>query len=228
MIKLYSAPLSLFGKKVEVALHEKGIAFERVLVAFTQSRGYSPKHPDVLASNPKGQVPVLVDDDLTLFDSTVILEYLEDAHPLPPLYPCTPAERARCRLLELFADEIMLVPLRALMHRTGPRPGDTALWDSWEEKAGQAMTTHADQFGDLDERLEGRAHFCGEFSVADIAVFMMVFYAQRLAGPRLAPFPRLATWYRRLKERPAIKQAVAEIAQADEVLSAPVDGAYPD
>ncbi|MEX0758863.1 MAG: glutathione S-transferase N-terminal domain-containing protein, partial [Tistlia sp.] len=102
-MKLYSGPLSLFARKVEIALREKDLAFERVMVTFSQSEGYSPKHPDVLAANPKGQVPVLLDGDLTLFDSTVILEYLEDPYPAPPLYPAAPAEPARCRLLELAA-----------------------------------------------------------------------------------------------------------------------------
>ena len=73
-VKLYSAPLSLFARKVEIALREKGLAFEQVMVPFSQERGYAPKHPDVLAANPKGQVPVLVDGALSLFDSTVILE----------------------------------------------------------------------------------------------------------------------------------------------------------
>jgi glutathione S-transferase len=93
-MRLYSGPLSLFSRKVEIALHEKRIDFERVEVAFTQTEGYSPKHPDVISANPKGQVPVLVDGDLTLFDSTVILEYLEDAYPIPPLYPSS--HRAVC------------------------------------------------------------------------------------------------------------------------------------
>lgn len=68
-MKLYSGPLSLFSRKVEIALREKGIAFEREMVPFSQAEGYSPKHPDVLATNPKGQVPVLVDGDLRLFDN---------------------------------------------------------------------------------------------------------------------------------------------------------------
>src|SRR3546814_16742694 len=82
--------------------------------------GDSPKQPAVLAANPKGEVPVLVDGDLTLFDSTVIFEYLEDAYPQPPLMPRQPAARAQCRLLELTADEILLRPLRRLMYRTEP------------------------------------------------------------------------------------------------------------
>ncbi|MGH6816633.1 MAG: glutathione S-transferase family protein, partial [Hyphomicrobiaceae bacterium] len=88
-MKLYAGPLSLFSRKVEIALYEKGLSFERVPVPFSQTAGYSPKHPEVLAANPKGQVPVLVDGDLTLYDSTVILEYLEDAYPVPALYPRT-------------------------------------------------------------------------------------------------------------------------------------------
>ena len=123
-MKLYSAPLSLFARKVEIALREKGLAFERVMVPFSQERGYAPKHPDVLAANPKGQVPVLVDGDLSLFDSTVILEYLEDAYPDPPLFPASPPARARCRMLELFADEVLLPDLRRLMYRSEPPAGD--------------------------------------------------------------------------------------------------------
>ena len=121
---LYSGPLSLFSRKVEIALNEKGLPFERVMVPFTQAAGYAPKHPAVLAANPKGQVPVLVDGDLTLFDSTLIFEYLEDAYPFPALYPTGAAARARCRRLELTADEILLPPLVKLMYRTTPPDPD--------------------------------------------------------------------------------------------------------
>jgi glutathione S-transferase len=117
-MKLYSGPLSLFSRKVEIALREKGLPFDRQMVAFSQERGYSPKHPDVLAVNPKCQVPVLVDGELSLYDSTIILEYLEDAYPHPPLYPAPAPLRARCRQLELYADEVMLTSLQAFMHRT--------------------------------------------------------------------------------------------------------------
>lgn len=119
-MKLYSGPLSLFSRKVEIVLAEKQLAYERIMVPFSQAEGYFPKHPDVLAANPKGQVPVLVDGDLTLFDSTVINEYLEDAYPEPSLLPTDPVARARCRQLELFADEILLPLIARLMFRTEP------------------------------------------------------------------------------------------------------------
>lgn len=224
VVKLYSAPLSLFARKVEIALGEKGLRFERVMVPFTQTEGYSPKHPDVLAANPKGQVPVLIDGGLTLFDSTVILEYLEDAYPQPPLYPAAPAERARCRLHELYADEILLPPVRALMYRTEPPtdPARRARQDAESRPAEEAIARH---HAELDRRLEGRDHLCGAFSVADIAVFMMLFYGIRLGGPPIDGHPALAAWYDRHARRPVFAAVIDEIAAADRALSHPVERA---
>ena len=58
---IFSGPLSMFGAKVQIAALEKGIAFELVMVPFDRDDNYSPKHPEVLRINPKGQVPVLID-----------------------------------------------------------------------------------------------------------------------------------------------------------------------
>ena len=108
MITLYSGPLSLFSRKVEIALAEKGLAFQRVVVPFNQTTGYDPRHPEVLALNPKRQVPVLTDCGLVLYDSTVINEYLDEAYPEPKLMRDTPVEGARCRLGGLYGDEVLL------------------------------------------------------------------------------------------------------------------------
>lgn len=225
-MKLYSGPLSLFSRKVEIALYEKGLAFERIAVAFSQTKGYAPKHPDVLALNPKGQVPVFVDGDLSLYDSTVILEYLEDAYPEPALYPKDPRERARCRLFDLFADEVMIAPLRFLMHRTEPKPDDLERWEAKELKAREAESALAGHFATLDRQLQDRDYLCGAFSAADIAVFMTVFWTRRLGGPSLKRHENLAGWYDRLSARPAFAKVVSEILAADAKLSAPVEGAF--
>jgi glutathione S-transferase len=221
-MKLYSGPLSLFSRKVEIALREKGLPFDRQLVAFSQDCGYSPKHPDVLAVNPKGQVPVLVDGELSLYDSTIILEYLEDAYPHPPLYPAPPPLRARCRLLELYADEVMLTPLRALMHRTGPRPADAKVWLKWEADAKAAESVLSQQLRELNQKLEGSEYLCGSLSVADIAIFMAVLWTLRLGGPSVADHRALSEWYARLSARPAFAIVADEIAAADLELSYPV------
>jgi glutathione S-transferase len=223
-MKLYSGPLSLFGRKAEIALGEKAIAFERVMVPFSQAHGYSPKHPAVLAANPKGQVPVLVDGDLTLFDSTVIFEYLEDAYPTPPLYPTDAKARARCRLMELTADEILVPIVVRLGYRTEPPAGDPVRQAAREAEGRRADAALADRFAMLAGELEGREYFCGAFTVADIAMFMAVLWTQRLRGPKLAAHPALARWYERVGSRPAPVKAAAEIAAADRELSRPLAG----
>lgn len=222
MITLYTAPLSLFSRKVEIALAEKGLAHDRVVVPFNQTTGYDPRHPEVLALNPRGQVPVLSDCGLVLYDSTVILEYLEDAYPQPPLYPQSPCERARCRLDELFADEIMLAALKPLMHRTGPRTAEAARRAQQDADALIAEGVLAGHYARLDAALGERAFFGGEVSAADIALFMSVFFGVRLGGPALAGYDRLEAWYRRLALRPAFAGAIAEMEEADRRLSVPV------
>lgn len=219
-MKLYSGPLSLFSRKVELALAEKGLAAERIMVPFSQARGYSPKHPEVLAANPKGQVPVLVDGALTLFDSTLILEYLEDAYPAPPLFPAGAGPRARCRLLELTADEILVPLVTRLMHRSEPPPGDPAQREAREAAAKPAEAALAAHFVALQDELDQQQFFCGAaFGVADIALFLTILYVHRLHGPRVDALPRLAAWYARVAARPAASRVVDEIAAADRALS---------
>ena len=216
---LYVGPLSLYSRKAEIALREKGLPFEQVLVPFTQAKGYSPKHPAVIAANPVQRVPVLVEGDLTLFDSTVIMEYLEDAYPTPPLYPREPQAKARCRLIELEGDEILFLPVRNLLYRTEPPLADAALQAARVAEGAKAEVEIARQFAGLDARLQGVDYFCGGFTAADIAMFMTVLFSQRLKGPLVSGYPRLAAWYARLLNRPSCAKAAAEIAAADRVLS---------
>lgn len=222
MITLYCGPLSLFSRKVEIALREKGLAFERIMVPFNQTTGYDPKHPEVVALNPKRQVPVLNDDGIVLYDSTVILEYLEDAYPEPPLLPLCPGARARCRLDELYADEIMLQALKPLMHRTTPPSTDQTRRLAQEADALIAEQALEKHYAVLEDRLAGRDFFGDSVSVADIALFMTVLFSLRLGGPSLAPFEGLSRWFERLKLRPAFTQAAVEIAEADRRLSFPL------
>lgn len=221
-MKLYSGPLSLFSRKVEIALGEKGLAFERVMVPFTQERGYQPKHPAVLAANPKGQVPVLVDGELTLFDSTLIFEYLEEAYPTPPLMPRAARQRAECRMMELRADEVVFPHARVFFYRTDPPHPDPARRQADEEAGARAEAALGDHFAALERSLGGRDFLCGALSYADIAMFMVVLWTQRLKGPPLQAFPALAAWYGRLQARPPFGKAASEIAAADRELTRPI------
>jgi glutathione S-transferase len=220
-MKLYSGPLSLYARKVEIALTEKGLfdACEREMVPFNQQVGYQPKHPAVLAANPKGQVPVLLDGDLALFDSTLILEYLEEAYPSPPLLPEGAAARARCRMLELYADDVLFALMRRLSHRSDVPPDDPAERAAQIAQGRAAEAAIAHEFAALAAKLGGKDFFCGDLSIADIALFMTILYIRRLLGPRLDAYPTLAAWQARLLRRPGFARAAAEIAAADLALT---------
>jgi glutathione S-transferase len=219
---LYSGPLSLFSRKVEIALVEKNIAFDRVIVSFSQTKGYAPKHPAVISANPKGQVPVLVDGGLTLYDSTVIIEYLEDKYPSPALFPREPNARARCRLLELEADEVLFVPVRALMFRSEPPGPDTIRRQEQERAAAKAEDVLLERYTALAAKLGSQDYFCGTFSVADIATFMTIHHGLRLGAPPLLDHQNLSAWHSRLAKRPSFAAVITEVAAADRELPYPV------
>lgn len=97
-ITIYDHPLSPYGQKVKIALLEKSVSFEAPL---PDGIGTGNTIEDFMKASPRGEVPALVDgDDIQIFDSTVILEYIEERWPEPPLLPSEPLERARVRMLE--------------------------------------------------------------------------------------------------------------------------------
>src|SRR4029077_19618553 len=103
MIKLYDFLSCPYGQKVRIVLAEKALTYDLVTVDLTHGEH---RKPDFLRLNPFGRVPVLVDDDPTVYDSTIINEYLEDEYPEPPLLPQvgSSAMRSRARTFEDFAD----------------------------------------------------------------------------------------------------------------------------
>lgn len=204
-MKLYSGPLSLFTAKVRIALDEKGIEYERVEVGWTAEARYEPHHPDVVRLNPKRQVPVLVDGETVVTDSTVILEYLEDAFPEPALMPKDPARRARCRQFEAWADEVLFAPLWDLIETSVYATGNSAETDA---RASAIARIQALERG-LDRDLEGGGPLCGEFSIADIGAFVMVSAAATLGAPPPDDVPNLAAWLAQTAARPPVGREMA-------------------
>ena len=98
---LYEHPLSSYAQKVKIALREKGVTFTAEL---PESFGTGSAEGPFAAANPRTEVPVLIDGDVTLFESTVILEYVEERWPDPPLLPRDPAARAFARITEEVCD----------------------------------------------------------------------------------------------------------------------------
>ena len=99
MIVLFEHPLSPYAQKVKIALAEKAVPFESRLPDLL---GGDPG--EFLPLNPRLEVPTLLDGEVAVFDSTIILEYVEERWPNPPLLPVGAAERARVRMLEELCD----------------------------------------------------------------------------------------------------------------------------
>lgn len=196
----------MFGAKAEIALREKGLPFELVMVAFSQAEGYSPRHPEVLRVNPKRQVPVLVDDGVEIFDSTQIFEYLEHRYPQPPLWPASPTARARARQLELASDEVFFPHVIRLMGmRARPDPVESSDWI-------QARAGIQAYYSTMETLLAGREWLAGEYSYADIAFYMAQFFAARHTVPMLDGMARLLAWRQRMASRMAVRPVIDAMA----------------
>jgi glutathione S-transferase len=196
---LFTGPLSMFGAKAEIAAREKAMPFDLVMVPFDMQRLYDPKHPEVARINPKRQVPVLVDGPVEIFDSTQIFEYFEHLRPEPPLWPESPADRARARLIEHLSDEVYFPPVIRLMSLQD-RPDDPAAVAA-REAAAAVCRRFEDMIGE-------QAYLAGAYSYADIAFFMAQLFGERM-GARLADHtPRLLAWRQRMGRRPAVRAVV--------------------
>jgi glutathione S-transferase len=149
---------------------------------------------------------VLIDDDVVVYDSTVILEYLEDRHPDPPLRPRDPAGRARCRRLELEADEVLFPHVWDLIETGfyGSAAADAA-------RAAAARECIAEFQARLEKELGDRPYLCGEYGVADIATSVMLNAAAALGAPPAAALTSLGAWLSRVRERPAVRRESDEM-----------------
>jgi glutathione S-transferase len=194
----------MFGAKAEIAASEKGLDVEVVMVPFGMKTLYEPKHPEVVRVNPKRQVPVLIDGDLELFDSTQIFEYLEEIRPQPPLWPTSVRGRARARLLEMKSDEVFFPHIIRLM----------GLQRSLDDPVAVAVIGSATAFYvEMEALLADRDYLAGDYSYADIAFYMAQFFADRLGAPMPADLARLLAWRERLTARPAVQKVATAMAR---------------
>ncbi|MFC3077267.1 glutathione S-transferase family protein [Phenylobacterium terrae] len=196
-MKLYTGPVSMFGAKVLIAAAEKGIRLDVEMVPYQPRTFTYVGHPEVDRINPKRQVPVLIDQGLEIFDSTVICEYFEDLFPEPPLWPAEPRSRAAARLAELRADEIWFPKLRQL---------GQFVRDPTSTEAVEARALAMDAYREMDAALGDRTWMAGVFSYADIAAYT-AFLTAAFFGLRPEGLPRLSAWRDRMEARPSARAA---------------------
>jgi len=164
-VRIVGSYLSPYVRKVLVCLHLKEIPYEiDPIVPFLGDDRFSKL-------SPLRRIPVFIDASVTLSDSTVICEYLDDSHPTPPLHPVSPADRARARWLEEFADTRMgEVFIWRLFNQVAIRP---AVWGEQGDQAILQKTLAEDvpQVLDyLEEQVPADGFLFGAPSVADVAI----------------------------------------------------------
>jgi glutathione S-transferase len=187
-VTIIGSYLSPYVRKVLVFLHHKEIPYQiDPIVPFFGDERFSKL-------SPVRRIPVLIDDRVTLCDSSVICQYLEERHPEPSLYPRDLADRARARWLEEFADT---------------RMGDVFIWKLFNqvvinpfvfgEKTDEAILKQAlsedipSVLDYLESQLPADGFTCGAFSIADIAIAVF-FRNAAFAGFRVdaARWPKTA------------------------------------
>lgn len=193
-MKLYHHPLSTYARRVTLALAEKNLAMETVVVdmAAREHRGDAYR-----ALNPYGRVPTLVDGDLVLYESTAILEYLEERFPTPPLMPEAIAERARVRMHVKLCDLQMTRQTSTIIFPKRFMPKERWRLDEMAQ-AKKELEAH---LAVLDRELEGRRFLVTDrFTMADLAY---VPFLEFLGLMEIAPPPNVAAWTERLLARPS-------------------------
>ena len=118
VLTLYTTAADVQCHRVRLVLAAKGVSYERVMV----EPGKPPE--DLLDLNPYGSTPTLVDRDLTLYDTAVVCEYLDERYPHPPLMPIDPLSRARLRLAAVRIERDWLPEVATIA--AGGRPADAA------------------------------------------------------------------------------------------------------
>lgn len=203
MLKIIGSPVSPYVRKILAILDLKGVEFEidPVVAFYTDDR--------FTKLNPLRRIPLLVDGDEVIGDSSVIAQYLEEKYPRHSILPASPAARARARWLEEYADT---------------RMGDVFLWRVFadavlkpgvfarERDLAALKKTLAEDVPPIMDYLETNApdegFLFGSFGLADISVAVMF---RNLAYARWTPdearWPKAARWISATEERPALGRA---------------------
>jgi glutathione S-transferase len=203
-MKLYDFAFSPNCRKVRAVAYELGIAFESIHVDLVSG---AAKAPAFLAMNPNGRVPVLVDDDLVLWESTAIMRYLSATNG-GTLVPGTLRGRAEVdRWLAWQLAHLGPAMSKVAFERIVKKLTGQGTPDEGAIAAGSADFAKLSAL--LDGALEGRDYLAGALSLADFALAAHYSLAS-LCGLPLAPFPRVNAWLARVLARESMKRALAD------------------
>ena len=193
MLTFYHTPLSINSRRVWVALLEKDLPFEAVVMNLSGDQ----LQPDFLSLNPFHHIPVLVDEGFTVIESFAILDYLEAKYPNPSLLATTPEGIATLRMVEMVTvNELVptINPLIKQMMGFGQDPEEAIA--QAKQKAEVVLKFYTAKLGD-------KPFFCGDqLTLADVVAGTFAPWFEQLGLP-MANYPTLQAWTSRLMDRPA-------------------------
>jgi glutathione S-transferase len=232
MLRLYHAWASTCSQKVRLALAEKELAYDGVVLNL---RRFDQLAPDFLKLNPQGVVPVLVHDGFVVTESTIINDYLEDAFPERPLRPADAQGRARVAAWNRFIDDVPTMSIKKPSYQKNLRPVLQTLSDAEIESAVRRMPNpenarrwYAAARGGIPAEELAAADADLRLTLDRIQETLSLSYwlagvLYSLADVNMAPFvhrlasfpeydfdrewPAVGDWYRRLVARPAFARA---------------------
>jgi len=192
---LYSGTICPFSQRCRFVLFEKGMDFEiRDVDLFN-------KPEDISVMNPYGQVPILVERDLILYESNIINEYIDERFPHPQLMPADPVMRARARLFLFNFERELFVYVHQLERRDAPREAIKLL-----EKARHQIR---DRLTQLTPIFVKNKYMLGEdFSMLDVAIAPLLWRLDHYAIEMPKTAAPLLRYAERIFSRPAYIEAL--------------------
>jgi len=200
MTKLYEHPFSPYAQKVKIALYEKNVPFELEV-----PNAFSGAASEYSKLNPRLEVPTLMDDGLAIFDSTIILEYVEQKWPTPAMLPASARDRARVRMIEEICDTYYEAINWGLM--------EVRVWGRASGDLAARLTHRAEEQTAgvhrwLERELGSREYFNGSsFGWGDLSVFPFLNGSVIWGLPPNEKSP-LAKWLERVTARESVRKTV--------------------
>jgi glutathione S-transferase len=235
MLFLYHGDTSVCASKARLVLAEKDLAWDGKLLDLRKGEQHTPSY---LKLNPNAVVPTLVHDGRVIVESTVIIGYLDEAFPSPPLMPADPFRRAQARLWMKKIDDYLhaacsaltfAIAFRDTMLRKDPKDLEAHLARipdaAYRERqrlsielgldaphVAQAARQHQRFIGEMEHALQSSRWLAGdEYSLADVAATPYVHRAELLGMEGLwAARPHVAEWLSCVRARPSFEQGIAK------------------
>ena len=194
MLSFYYSPFSVFARRVHIALLEKEIAHQKVVVDLPARE---QKQPAYLALNPYGRVPAIDDDGFRLYESATILTYLEQTRTARPLAPQDIQGKALVDMHIRLCDLQFAPHARAILFPKRFMPPER-----WDQQAfAQARVEIDAHLAIVANDLKGNDYLVGNrFSLADIAYLPFLYFLPLM---EVAVPPTIAAWSARLVSRPS-------------------------